>query len=114
MFLFRLLGHVIADHGVEQASPNRPKPKDQISHNPHGVGDPPCDKIEVSTIVPAYTGDVLRIEALDIEHSEEDMTKTSSHDDDTIDEELLLGVVFEALADHCMESQVSEKRIKGE
>ncbi len=42
------------------------------------------------------------------------MTETSSDDDDTIDEELLFGVVFEALADHTMEGQVSEERIKGE
>ena len=42
------------------------------------------------------------------------MTETSSDDNDTIDEELLFGVVFEALADHTMEGQVSEERIKGE
>lgn len=42
------------------------------------------------------------------------MTETSSNYDDTIDEELLLGVVFEALANYSMEGQVGEKRIKSE
>jgi hypothetical protein len=41
------------------------------------------------------------------------VTETSSNDDDAIDEELLLGVVFEALADHTMEGQVSKERVKG-
>ena len=107
-------GHIIADHGVDQASPNRPKSKYQIPHNSHTVGNPSCDIVKISTIVPPDTRDILRVEALNIDHSEENVTKTSSDDDDTIDEELLFGVVFEALAYHTMEGQVGEERIKCE
>ena len=114
MFLLCLFGHIIADHGVDQASPNRPKSKYQIPHNSHTVGNPSCDIVKISTIVPPDTRDILRVEALNIDHSEENVTETSSDDDDTIDEELLFGVVFEALADHTMEGQVGEERIKGE
>ena len=50
----------------------------------------------------------------DVNHAEEDMAKTSSHDDNTVDEDLLLRVVFEALADYSMEGQVCQKWIYGE
>ena len=114
MFLLCLFGHIIADHGVDQASPNRPKSKHQISHNSHAVGNSSCDVVEISTVVPSDTGNILGVEALDVDHSKENVTETSSNNDETIDEELLFGVVFEALADHTMEGQVSKERVKGE
>ena len=112
MFLLCFFGHIIADHWIDQASPDRSKSKYQISHNSHAVGNSPCDVVEISTVVPPDTRDILRVEALNIDHSKENVTETSSNDDDTIDEELLFGIVFEALADHTMEGQVGEERVK--
>ena len=114
MFLLCFFGYVIADHRIDQTSSYSPKPKNQIPHNSHTVGNSSRDVVEISTVVPSYTGDVLGVETLNVDHSEENVTETSSNDYDTVDEELLFGVVFEALADDTMEGQVSEKRIKSE
>lgn len=114
MFLLCFFGHIIANHRIDQANPENSKSKNQITHDSHAVGDSSGDVVEISAVIPPYARNIFGIEALDVNHAKKDVTKTSSDDDDTIDEKFLFRVVFEALTDHTMEGQVGEKRIESE
>jgi hypothetical protein len=72
------------------------------------------DIVQISSVVPIVSSQVLRVYALVIQHAEEDLPETRPHDDHTIDQQFQLRIVFVAFVHDPVEGQACEEWIEGE
>jgi hypothetical protein len=76
---------IILDEWVEKYDRNKAKQVNEVAHVPHAGGHLSADKVDFSSIVAVDCRDVVRVDALIVDHSEEDVSKTCASDDDSID-----------------------------
>lgn len=87
MSLLDDLIRIVLDKRIKQAYSHVSQRKDKDSHIPHTKRHFSAYKVYLSTIETIFSLDILWIDALVIDHPEEDVAETSPSDDQTIYEE---------------------------
>ena len=97
---------------VEKGSSQHPQDKHHKTHLSHAIGHLSTDAIQISTKISLLYDQVIRIDALIVEHTEKGLAKASADDDDTIDQKFALGIVLVALVDDRVEGQRGEEGVE--